>query len=105
MQSSSNGKNKLAKSVFKASTKNNNISIPSLIISWVQISALAQNLAIASNLLSIYIDVNLQKTNKFALELFVKDQKHNQANSPLYNYFFKIRNPNLYYESLHEKYY
>ena len=48
-----------------------------------------------------YTDEDLQRATKLALELFVKGQKHGQANSALRDGALKARNPDLYYGSLH----
>lgn len=77
------GKNKFAKNFSKDPIKNNSISTFFLAVSQAQTLVLAQNLASAldSSLLGIYTSVDLQKTTKLALKLFVKGQKYSQANS------------------------
>lgn len=67
--------------------------------------ALAQISASNPGLSDIYTDVNLQKAIKLALKLFVKSKKYGEARFALCDCPFKAKNPNLYYESLHIKYY
>ena len=69
------------------------------------ISALAQALALTfasapafvSDLPERYTDNNLQKTTKFALELFAKGQEHGQLQASIAscNHPFKAQNSNL----------
>lgn len=72
-----------------------------------QISALAQNFALAPGLLGRYIEKDLWRATKLALESFVWNQKYhqNQANFMPYNWSLKTKNPNFYYDHLHLKYY
>ena len=57
--------------------------------------------ALASGPPKRYTDKNLQRATKLALELFVKGQKHGQANSAPRNKGLKAWNPNFYYKSSH----
>ena len=74
------GKNELAKALSK---KNSTLS-HFLIISWAQtldpawLVTSRPALAFALSSLKRYINKNLQRTIKLALELFVKGQKHDQ---------------------------
>lgn len=52
----------------------------------------------------MYTDLDLQKTTKLALELFVKGQEHDQTNFAPWEKVFKAYNRNLYYESLYMEY-
>ena len=61
--------------------------------------------AFVLGLLARYTDKDLQKANKLALKLFIKGQKHGQANSAPRDRAFKARKPEHYYKSLHMEYY
>lgn len=61
------GKNEL---VEETHTKGNKILTPILAVSFAQTPTAAPGLP------SLYTDFDLQKATKFALELFVKGQKH-----------------------------
>ena len=49
----------------------------------------------------MYINVDLQRTTRLVLELFVKGQKHGQANSAPRKRALQARNPDIYYGNLH----
>lgn len=100
-----NGKNKLAENALKAFIKSNSIATLTLIIFYVFTYALDQ--ALILSLPEIYINTNLQKTSKLALELFIKGQKYGklQPSTTSYNCSFKVKNSDLYYENSHIEYY
>ena len=72
---------------------------PALAISPTQVPALAPGPP------SMYTDVDLQRATRLALELFVKSQKHGQANSAPRERALKACNPDLYYGNLYMKCY
>lgn len=88
-------KDKLSKDILKAPTKgsNNFTLIPN--------TACTPILAFVLGLLSIYIDVDLQRVIKLVLEFFIQRHKYGQANLAPYNRLFKAKKPNLYYENLY----
>ena len=90
------GKNKLTEAFIKENSTFSHFSI----VFWVKTLTLTQ--AYALSLSKRYINKNLQKTTKLALELFIKGQKYGQlqVNSiyqkqPLKAWFF-----NLFYKNL-----
>lgn len=95
-------KDELARESF---TKNSNIFFSISVIFYIFISTPAQIFTSTSGLLSTYTDINLQKSIKLALKLFVKSQKYGQANFTSYNYLLKASNSNLYYRNLYIEYY
>lgn len=92
------GKDKLT---GKTPSKSSDTPTSTSIISCASISAPTQNPAPAPSQLGMYTNVDLQRATKLALELFVKGQKHGQANFALRKKVFKAHNSNLYYGSLH----
>lgn len=88
-------KDKFSKGTLKALTKGSN--------NFTLISNIAYTLILAFvlGLLSIYIDVDLQKVIKLVLEFFIQRYKYGQANLALHNRLFKAKKPNLYYENLY----
>ena len=92
------GKDKLATG---APSKGSGIPNPTLAAFCTPIPALTQDPAPAPGPPGIYTDVDLQKTTRLALELFVKGQEYGQANSGPKEIALKACNPDLYYESLH----
>ena len=80
---------------------------PVLTKAFIPAYAFASNLALASasvlGSLGRYTDKDLQRTTKFALELFVKGQEHSQlqANSASCKQPLKARVFNLYYVNLY----
>lgn len=96
------GENKFAGG---ATTKGSNTSMAFL----AQTSPPSQALALAPTFtlgpLSIYTNINLQRTIRLTLKLFVKGEEHEQANSAPGKRAFKACNPDLYYRSLNIEYY
>lgn len=88
------GKNELIGRVF---TEGSNIFTPTPAIFCALTPAFAPTLGPPG----MYTDMNLQKAIRLALKLFVKGQKHGQANFAPQDRFFKARNPDLYYRSLY----
>ena len=84
-----------------AHTNNKGIPIPTPAVSCILTPTPAPALAFVPGPPERYTDENLQKAIKLALELFVKGQKHGQANSAPRNRALKARNPDLYYRSSH----
>lgn len=62
-------KNEFAENILGASIDSNNIFTPILNASWASIPT--SNFFLTLSLLSIYINIDLQKTTRLALELFV----------------------------------
>lgn len=56
-------------------------------------------LAFVLDLLSIYIDVDLQRIIKLVLEFFIQRHKYDQVNLASHNRPFKAKKPNLYYKN------
>lgn len=103
------GKDELAGGAPWAPTKSNStpISIPAA--SWAptptptQTPAPTQAFAQAPGPPGLYMDADLQKATKLALDLFVKGQEHGQlqANTAPQERPLKARFSNLYYGNLH----
>ena len=88
-----------------ASTNNSGTPEPIPAVFCAPTSAPAQALAPApasvSGPLGRYMDEDLQRATKLALQLFVKGQEHGQTNSAPRDRALKAQNPDLYYRSLH----
>ena len=80
------GKDKLTEDAPEAPTKNNGTLTPIFAIFYILTSMLAQiptsiqASTPASGPPDMYINIDLQKATKLALELFIKSQKYGQAN-------------------------
>ena len=93
------GKDELAGGAPRAPTKGSGIPTPISAASRALTPAPAPTFA--PGLPGLYTDMDLQRATKLALKLFVKGQKHGQANFAPREKALKARNPNLYYGSLH----
>lgn len=95
-------KDELTGDILEAHTRNSGIFTLISIVFCAFTLALAQTPTLIPGLSSIYLNLNLQKATKLALELFIKSQEYEQLQASIgsCNCSFKSLNPNLYYKSL-----